>query len=119
MAQMSIKGTLAHILQYIKKSVVTVTKSGSAWTAGTVQAWYNSGTVTVQFANVSIGTISTRTTIATIPVGFRPPTEIYTKATNSAYTSTIIVNANGEIKVDSGFSDKTGIYASVTYVTWN
>lgn len=102
----------------MRKTQVTVTKSGSAWTAGNITAYYNNGTMTVQFSNVSIGTISARTTVATIPAGYRPPAEAYGKANNSNYTGTLIVQNNGNIQVDAAFSGKTSIYATITYAQW-
>ena len=102
----------------MRKTSASATKSGSVWTAGTITAYYNCGTVTVLFSNVSFGTVTSRTTFATIPTGFRPAGEAYGKANNSSYTGTLIVQSSGNLQIDSAFSGKTGVYATITYAQW-
>lgn len=102
----------------MRRTSVSATKSGSVWTAGTITVYYNCGTVTVLFSNVSFGTVTSRTTFATIPTGFRPAGEAYGKANNPSYTGTLIVQASGNLQIDSAFSGKTGVYATITYAQW-
>lgn len=96
------------------------TKVGSAYTAGTVTYWYNSGTVVVRLSNMTFGTISGNTNIATIPAGIRPLSTVYgVFYTGASYTGAIYVDGNGNIGVNAGVSGKSGLYGTVTFAAYN
>jgi hypothetical protein len=96
------------------------TKVGSAYTAGTITYWCNSGTVVVRLSNMTFGTISGNTNIATIPAGVRPLSTVYgVFYTGASYTGAIYVDGNGNIGVNAGVSGKSGLYGSVTFAAYN
>ena len=97
------------------KETATATKVGSYYSSGTITAYKSGNCVTVRLSALALVTLSSRTTIATLPSGFRPPGQIYSFL--SGYTRGVFVNEDGTIQIETGSS---GTYwASVTYVAWN
>lgn len=92
------------------------TKSGNYYSSGQIVYYYKNGVVTVHCSGIALGTITARTTIATIPAGVRPPNEEYGKV--DGQTSVFYVNPAGNVQVTAGLSGKT-IYGTLTYVAWN
>lgn len=90
---------------------VTPSKVGSAWTSGTITAYRIGGTVTLKFSAAAISGVSSRTTIAKLPDGYKPPAEIVGKPDGGLY---ILVTPSGNIQVDPPAGGT--YYVSVTFV---
>lgn len=105
---------MLNLKKLIKKMLTTesvqATKVGSAWTSGNINAYRAGGTVTVKFSGASIGSVSSRTTIARIPEGFRPPAEMVGKPDGSVF---VIISTDGYIKVDPPANGT--FYVNITY----
>ena len=106
-----IKGTKEVFTQMMATEEVTPTKVGTKWSSGSITCYRTGGTVTLRFSGTAIGSISSRTQIATIPEGFRPPTQIVITTYGGL---DVIVNANGSLQVDPPAG--ATYYGSVTYV---
>ena len=88
-----------------------VTKNGSIWTAGTIKLYKRGYNVMLALMGVNISSVSTRTTFATIPTGYRPPAQTYVVPGGSG-SDYIIVDSNGQIRADKGMST---FYGTVSY----
>ena len=99
------------LTKMITTEEVTPTKVGTKWSSGSITCCRTSGTVTLKFGGAAIGSISSRTQIATIPEGFRPPTQIVLTTYGGL---DVIVNTNGSLQVDPPAG--ATYYGSVTYV---
>lgn len=93
------------------------TKVGNYYKSGGISYYYNSGVVQVNVGSLAMNTITARTTIATIPAGFRPATETYGHVSGSP-AATFFITTNGEIRVDSNLSGKTW-WGTCTFAAWN
>ena len=121
---LDIKKTLSKILYRLSvipsDDYATATKTNSsAWTGGVIQIWRKGNCCTIKFNGVAHPKITARTTIGTIPEGFRPPNELEVLMTNvnssggiSAATK-FLVESNGEIKIDPTSAGST--WATLTY----
>lgn len=90
---------------------VTPTRVGSAWTSGDIKAYRVGGTVFLKFSGAHINAITQRTTIATLPEGYRPPAEVTGKPDGTIY---IIVGTGGAIQIDP--MNGGTFYSNVTFV---
>ena len=74
--------------------------------------------VTLRFHAVAVKELSSRTTIGTIPEGFRPPNELYVIPNATPNNSTyIMVQSNGDIKMEP--TAARTYFANLSYVAWN
>lgn len=97
------------------KESATATKVGSYYSSGTITAYKCCGCVTVKLDGLALSTLSARTTVATLPAGFRPSVEVYSIIHGT--TRGILVTSSGNVQIESGSS---GTYwASITYSAWN
>ena len=97
------------------KETVDATKVGNYYSSGTIKAYKCGGCVTVKLSSLVLSTLSARTTIASLPTGFRPPVEVYSIIHGTSRG--ILVTSAGNIQIESGTS---GTYwASITYSAWN
>lgn len=106
-----LKQLLINILLFLKPSSVVPTKQGSYYSSGTIVAVKTGGCVTLQFNNVSLVALSSRTTIATLPSGYRPGMEVYGMITGT--TRYFMVEYNGEIRVEPGSAGS--VWGSCTF----
>ena len=79
-------------------SSATATKVGNYYSGTGIVAMRNGGCVTVKFAITATANITTRTTIANIPAGYRPMTEVF--GFSNAYNTYFIIQDNGNVKID-------------------
>lgn len=93
-------------------SSVTATKVGNYYSGTGITAMKNGGCVTVHVAFTASASFSSRTTIATIPVGYRPMTQVF--GYRNGTTEYFIVESNGDIKFNSLASGST-YYGVATY----
>lgn len=98
----------------------TATKTNStAWTGGSIQIWRKGNCCTVKFEGVVHPQITSRTTIGTIPEGFRPPMQLEILMTNTNSSGGVssackfLVNDNGTIQIDPTNAGST--WATITY----
>lgn len=110
--KLDLKEWIAKILNAFTTKAVYATKVGNYWTGGTIVAFKRCGIVTVKINAADITALSARTTIASIPASFAPPTEISGNVDGS--TRPFFVETNGEIKIDGGSAIR--IWADTTYV---
>ena len=97
------------------KETVTATKVGSYYSSGTITAYKIGATVTVKLDGLVLSALSSRTTVAELPAGFRPPTQVFSFL--SGYTRGVFVNDDGKVQIETG---SAGTYwSSITYVAWN
>lgn len=86
------------------KADVSPTKTGSLWTAGEIKVIRRGNICQLKINGATIGAASSRTTIATLPNGFRPITQTEFLCRISANNIDIgFVNPDGTIQVDSGW----------------
>lgn len=97
------------------RAFVYATKVGTAWTGGAITVTRRGRVVQIRLGAVTTGSISSRTTIATIPAGYRPDGEVYGLLTDME--DYFVVEANGEIRINKAFT--TARWGSITYVAWN
>lgn len=86
-------------------SDVTATKVGSLWTAGEIKIRRRGNVCQMKINGATIGATSSRTTIASIPAGYRPltQTEFYFRVSaNNILTG--FVNIDGTIQVEGGWT---------------
>lgn len=96
-----------------------VTCSGVA--SGSITVCKSGDCVTVSFNGVTTGNISSRSVIATIPAGYRPPMEVYStgnSGTASTNGSGIMIETGGSVKVDPKVKNLT-LYDHITYCAWS
>ena len=73
--------------------------SGSKWTSGTISLRKCNGIVMVKLDGAVLSAISARETIATVPAGFEPVTEIY--FFDSTGNRSYLIKTNGEIQANA------------------
>lgn len=105
-----IKGTKGVFTQMMATEEVTPTKVGTTWDSGDIKVYRTGGCVTVKFLAAHIKSINSRTTIATIPEGFRPPFEVALKPDGTLF---VIVRTDGSLQVDPPANGT--FYTSITY----
>lgn len=84
---------------------VNATKVGSLWTAGEIKVRRRGNVCQMKINGATIGAASSRTTIASIPAGYRPltQTEFYCRVSaNNILTG--FVNIDGTIQVEGGWT---------------
>lgn len=99
-----VRGKLQHRV-IPTNSDVTPTKVGSLWTAGEIKVRRRGNVCQMKINGATIGAASSRTTIASIPAGYRPltQTEFYCRVSaNNILTG--FINNDGNIQVDSGWT---------------
>lgn len=105
-------GTEWKYLNYTEQ--VTPTRpSGSKWTSGSITLRKKNGVVMVQMSGAVLSEITTRTTIATAPDGFRPAVEAY--FSDDSLNRKFIIKTNGEIIATA--QSAGSVYASGMYLT--
>lgn len=85
-------------------------------TVGKVEYWKSGNIVTVYINGAQSGT--TLTTLATLPVGYRPPIYIRSRGQTGAYGNDNVqvhISNNGEVKIESSSATSLA-YALVSYV---
>ena len=85
-------------------------------TVGNVEYWKSGNIVTVYINGAQSGT--TLTTLATLPVGYRPPIYIRSRGQTGAYGNDNVqvhISNNGEVKIESSSATSLA-YALVSYV---
>ena len=101
---------------------VNATKTNSSkWTGGTITCFRKGNCCTVKFSGVAHPQITARTTIGTIPSGYRPPSEVEIIMCNVSSSGVVtngsvvkfLVETNGEIKIDPTASGT--VWATLTY----
>lgn len=86
-------------------SDVTATKVGSLWTAGEIKVRRRGNVCQMKINGATIGAASSRTTIASIPAGYRPLTQTEFYCRVSANNILIgFVNIDGTIQVEGGWT---------------
>ena len=104
-----VNGKIQHrVIPY--DNIIDATKVGNVWTGGSISAHRKGNCCVVKLNGMAHSAVSARTTIASLPVGYRPSTEITGYITG---TTTWGVRTNGEIWIDP-LSAQTN-YANVTY----
>ena len=101
-------------------SSVNATKTNStAWTGGTITCFRKGHCCTVKFNGVAHPKITSRTTIGTIPSGYRPPNEVEAIMTNVTSVGEVnsavkfLVETNGDIRIDP--TNANTVWATLTY----
>ena len=101
-------------------ATVNATKTNStAWTGGTITCYRKGNCCTVKFSGVAHPQITSRTTIGTIPSGFRPPNEVEVIMTNVTSAGGVnsavkfLLETNGEIRIDP--TNANTVWATLTY----
>ena len=103
--------SITKILKGLLRTKTAVpTKVGSAWTSGEIKAFRVGGTVFLKFSGVHINALTQRTTIATLPEGYRPPAEVTGKPDGTIF---IIVGTGGSIQIDP--TNGGTFYSNLTY----
>ena len=103
--------SITKILKGLLRTKTAVpTKVGSAWTSGEIKAFRVGGTVFLKFSGVRINALTQRTTIATLPEGYRPPAEVTGKPDGTIF---IIVGTGGSIQIDP--TNGGTFYSNLTY----
>ena len=99
--------------QHIAKYDATLTNASATVSSGTIYLKVRGNIAWLHLENVVTKSFSTRSTITTIPSGYRPEgNQQYSYLNSSA--GQIILNTNGTVQLDSTGASKT-IYATVTY----
>lgn len=94
---------------------VNATKVGSLWSAGAIIAYRKGNCCTVKLNGATVGTASSRTTIASLPTNYRPPSEVtFPALPNTANRGLVGVRATGEIWIESR-TVADAVYANITY----
>ena len=91
------KGITKILKGLLRTKTAVPTKVGNAWTSGEIKAYRVGGTVFLKFSGAHINALTQRTTIATLPEGYRPPAEVTGKPDGTIY---IIVGTGGSIQID-------------------
>ena len=90
----------------------TPTKVGNVWTSGTIVAYKRGNVGCVKISGATFSEVTQRTTIAQLPVGFRPASEVSGLLdTASAWW---FITAGGEIRLDP-ITARTA-WGNITYV---
>lgn len=93
-------------------SSVTATKVGNYYSGTGITAMKNGGCVTVKVAFTASATFSGRTTIAKIPEGYRPMTQVFGYMNGT--TEYFIIESNGDVKFNS-LTSGSSYYGVSTY----
>ena len=109
-----IKVMFTKILDLLKYETATATKVGSYYSSGSITCYKRCGVVTVKCQALVMSQLSARTTVATLPSGFRPPNEVFTIVSNTSSTERVLFDADGKVKFEPCSS--ATYYASVTFV---
>ena len=110
-----INGNMDTIDSQYELAYISATQSGNVWTGGSITAYKKNGIVMVKFANVSINAVNERTTIATLPSGWRPAAETSFIADRST-TKMFLVSPDGSIKADPQNAGSS-IYGGCIFIT--
>ena len=95
-------------------SQATATKiEGSPWSSGSITLYKRSGIVTIKFDGVAFSTVSSRTDMGTVPVGYRPRTEMSFCADGSS-NRWFFIASDGVIKI--GAQEGSTVWGGTTYV---
>lgn len=87
--------------------------SGSKWTGGSMRIRKRGGICEIKFEGVKLSVLSARETIAMVPEGYRPDTEVYFLSSEGG--SSFLITSGGELKANSqpaGTIWATGVYIS-------
>lgn len=102
--------TMLHELN--RYQTATPTKVGSVWTGGTIISFKRGNVASVKISGASFSQVTARTTVAQLPVGFKPASEVsgLIDGTNVWW----YISAGGEIRIDPT-SARTA-WGIITYV---
>lgn len=78
--------------------------TNSVWSSGTISIHKRNGTVLMKLDSATFTQVSSRTTFATIPAEYRPPTEVYFRDNNGVL---IVVDTEGNVKTESRSAGST------------
>lgn len=94
-------GALANLGAEPKQSYSTATATPATqyMTGGAIRAYKRGHTVTVRFDGVAHTTLTGRTTIATLPSGYRPPFQAYGQLNSK--TDYFLVESDGAVKLNA------------------
>ena len=106
---LDVKRMLTTIPQMLKPTEMTGTKVGNYY-SGNLRGFMRGGVVTICVSISRVAT-SSRTTIAKIPTGCRPPMETYGFLTNN---DIFVITVNGEIQINAGSA--TNLWGVATFV---
>ena len=86
-------------------------KVGNYYSSGAITAYKKGGCVTVIVSNLGLSALGSRTAVAKLPEGFRPPTETYGYLTLGG--SYFLIQNNGDVQFNSGSA--VTAWGSATY----
>lgn len=87
--------------------------SGSKWTGGSMRIRKRGDICEIKFEGVVLSALTSRETIATVPEGYKPSTEIYFLSAEG--TRSFLITSGGELKANAqsaGTIWATGVYIS-------
>ena len=94
-------------------SITLEPTSGSKWTGGSMRIRKRGGICEIKFEGVVLSTLTARETIAMVPDGYKPDTEVYFLSSEGG--SSFLITSGGELKANSqpaGTKWATGVYIS-------
>lgn len=91
-------------------SYTTASRTSDFWTSGSFHVRRVGDVVSIQASAVTIGNITTRTYLMTLPEEYRPWIEFYSARNKFA------VSSNGRIWSDPDMGGNQNIYDSMTYL---
>lgn len=117
---LNLKKVLAKLLTSASYTYIIATKEGSVWTSGSIIAHKRNNVVTIKFNAVAHSVPSSRTTIASLPEGFRPPTQLIVLSIarlsgSLAIANSFFVNPDGTIQIEGGGANIAD-YCNASYV---
>lgn len=92
---------------------VNATRVGSVWTAGEIAAFRRGNCCVLKINGATFNGVNARTVFASLPEGFRPPTEVTLHIPRSPYTTIIGVRWDGQIWVEN--LDAGSYWYNLTY----
>ena len=93
-------------------SSVTATKVGNYYSGSGITAMKNGGCVTINVSFTASASFTSRTTVATIPAGYRPMGQTF--GYRNGTTEFFVIESNGDVKFNSLTSGST-YYGVATY----